>query len=200
MKTHAAFAVLALLVTATSAAAQVKPIPAPGRKTPGSEPLIVIDGVVQPDPRKLPRDRIDELRAQRNQDPFAGVFFPPEMVMQNQQMLGLTQDQRSAIVTEMVRSQQRFVELQWQMQTESESLRSLMKGARMDEQRVMQQLDRVLDTERQIKRTQIELQIRILNTLTEQQQNQLRQQRANNIYEPKRYDLGDVNYSIPDRR
>jgi len=193
MKAHVAFVVLAIVVAAAPVAAQVKPTSSQAVvKRPGQDPLIVIDGVVQPSPRKS---------GGPGQDPFAGVFFPPELVMQNQQLLGLSAEQRTAIVNEMVRSQQRFVELQWQMQSASEALRDVMQGSRMDEQRVMQQLDRVLETERQIKRTQIELQVRILNTLTEQQQQQLRQRTPNGKFSPERYDLGNVNYDLArDRR
>ena len=107
-------------------------------------------------------------------DPLAGAFFPPELVMQHQQKLALTEQQRTAIVQAMQRAQPRFIELQWQLQAEMEALSELAHAERPDEARVLQQLDRVLDLERQTKRTQIEMLLRIKSTLTEAQQEQLR--------------------------
>jgi Spy/CpxP family protein refolding chaperone len=179
MKAASLLVALALFA-ASPLAAQVQP----GEKVvvkPGQAPVAVKPGL--PPPADIGRPGLQEPFGGKQvvpggpQDPFAGVFFPPELVMQHQQQLGLTGEQRTAIVNEVVRAQQRFVEGQWQMQAESEALRQLLQGARVDEAKLLQQLDRVLDLERQIKRTQIELQVRIKNVLTEAQQQQLRPQR-----------------------
>jgi len=177
MKAGSVFAILALCA-ATPLAAQVQPgekvVVKPGQAPVAAKPGILPANVTLPAP---PQDPFvaKQVVPGNPQDPFAGVFFPPELVMQHQQQLGLTGEQRTAIVNEIVRAQQRFVELQWQLQSESETLKQRMQGARVDEARLLQQLDRVLDLERQVKRTQIELQVRIKNTLTEAQQQQLRQ-------------------------
>ena len=129
---------------------------------PDGTPLIVVDGVVVSDP------------SPKGPDPLAGAFFPPELVMQHQQRLALTEQQRTAIVQAMQRAQPRFIELQWQLQSEMETLAELAQAERPDEARVLQQLDRVLELERQTKRTQIEMLLRIKTTLTQAQQEQLR--------------------------
>jgi Spy/CpxP family protein refolding chaperone len=106
-------------------------------------------------------------------DPLADAFFPPELVMQHQQAIGLTGEQRTAIVNVIAEAQPRFVEAQWQLQPETAALAELIRGDRVNEQQVLAQIDRVLDIERQIKRLQVEMLIRIKNQLTLEQQQQL---------------------------
>jgi Spy/CpxP family protein refolding chaperone len=55
-----------------------------------------------------------------------------------------------------------------------ESLHKTMKFNAVDEQQALTQLDKVLDTERQIKRLHFSLGIRLKNQLTPEQQGKLR--------------------------
>jgi Spy/CpxP family protein refolding chaperone len=59
-----------------------------------------------------------------------------------------------------------------------EGLVSLLKERSADESQVMNQLDKVLTSEREIKRTQIALLVRIKNKLTPDQQTRLQKLRA----------------------
>lgn len=111
----------------------------------------------------------------RGPDPIAQNLFPPEMVMQNRQALGLTEEQRAAIKDELMKASARFNELNWQMQDEMETMSNLTKGATVDEGRVLAELDKILAIEREVKRTQLTLSIRIKNKLTAEQQTQLQQ-------------------------
>jgi Spy/CpxP family protein refolding chaperone len=106
-------------------------------------------------------------------DPLAGAFFPPELVMKHQQAIGLTAEQRTAIVAAITAAQPRFIEAQWQLEPETALLAELVRAERVDETRVLQQVDRVLELERQVKRLQLELLVRIKNQLTAEQQRQL---------------------------
>src|SRR6266852_5322444 len=106
-------------------------------------------------------------------DPIAQNLFPPEMVMQHRQALALTEEQKGAIKDELMKASARFNELQWQMQDEMETMVGLTKGASVDEQRVLAQLDKILNVEREVKRTQLTLAIRIKNKLTSEQQTKL---------------------------
>jgi TonB-dependent SusC/RagA subfamily outer membrane receptor len=108
-------------------------------------------------------------------DPFARYLFPPELVMSNQQTIGLTDRQRSTIQDAMREAQGKFVDLQFKMSGEGERLQRLMQGTSIDEARLLEQVDRVLTVERDIKHTQLTLMARIKNQLTEQQQMELRQ-------------------------
>jgi Spy/CpxP family protein refolding chaperone len=106
-------------------------------------------------------------------DPLANAFFTPETVMRHQQAIGLTAEQRTAIVATISAAQPRFIEAQWQLEPETAALNQLLQGPQVDEQAVLRQIDRVLDIERQIKRIQIEMLVRIKNQLTAEQQEQL---------------------------
>jgi Spy/CpxP family protein refolding chaperone len=107
-------------------------------------------------------------------DPFAEHLFPPELIMQNQRAIGLEEDQKARIREEIGRAQSRFTELQWNLQDAMESLVSLVKESRVDEDEALARLDEVLAAEREIKRAQIALLLRIKNSLTEEQQERLR--------------------------
>ena len=111
----------------------------------------------------------------RPPDPIAQNLFPPELVMQNRQALGLSEEQKAAIKDELMKASARFNDLNWQMQDEMETMANLTKGTTIDEQRVLAQLDKILNIEREVKRTQISLSIRLKNKLTAEQQTQLQQ-------------------------
>jgi Spy/CpxP family protein refolding chaperone len=112
---------------------------------------------------------------QQSADPFAENLFPPELVMQNQQAIGLSEDQKNFIKAEIRKAQLRFTELQWQLQDEVETMVSLVKLDQVDEEKVLAQLDKVLHLEREIKRTHFSLIVRIKNKLTPEQQARLQE-------------------------
>ena len=95
-------------------------------------------------------------------------FFPPELIMQNQQAIGLKEDQQKAIKAEMQKTAARFTDLQWQQSAESEKLAELAKKERVDEPAVLGQFDKLV-----IKREHLALLVRIKNILTPEQQAQL---------------------------
>lgn len=115
------------------------------------------------------------LWGQQSPDLIGDALFAPELVMQNQQAIRLTDDQKSFIIAEIHKAQSQFPELQWRLQGEMETMASLLKQDRVDEQRVQAQLDRVLGLEREIKRAQITLLVRIKNTLTPEQRGRLQE-------------------------
>ena len=108
-------------------------------------------------------------------DPIGDNFIPPELIMQHQQEIGLTADQKSFINAELQKAQARFGELQWQLAGEVETMASLVKQERIDEAQTLTQLDKILNLEREIKRTHIALVIRIKNRLSAEQQTRLQE-------------------------
>jgi Spy/CpxP family protein refolding chaperone len=112
------------------------------------------------------------------QDPIAENLFPPDQVLANQKAIGLDDAQRNYVRAEVLKAQTRFTELQFQLQDAMESLVMLLKQNPVDEAQVMAQLDKVLNAEREVKRTQIALMVRIKNKLTPEQQARLRQSRG----------------------
>src|SRR5215471_786365 len=102
-------------------------------------------------------------------------FFPPELIMQHQNAIGLTAEQQAAMRAEMQKMMAQFTDLQWQQSAETEALAALVAKEKPDEKEVLTQLDKLLNIENQIKRLHTGLLIRIKNTLTPEQQAKLRE-------------------------
>ncbi len=107
-------------------------------------------------------------------DPVMGNLFSPEMIMQNQEAIGLTEEQRGYMMQEMQRTQQSAQQIQWRLQAAMERLSNVVKQDRVDEGQVLTQLDSVLASEREMKRLQITLLVRLKSRLTPEQQAFLR--------------------------
>ena len=105
-------------------------------------------------------------------------LFAPELIMQHQQALGLTEEQKNFFKTEARKIQTQLTELQWKLEDGVEKIVVMLKPERIDEQAVTAQLDGVLNLEREIKRTQMAFLIRLKNKLTPEQQTRLRELRG----------------------
>jgi Spy/CpxP family protein refolding chaperone len=111
-------------------------------------------------------------------DPLSDLLFPPDLVMARQNAIGLTDAQKTYLQGEVMKAQGRFSELEWQLQEAMEGFIGLLKQPKADETQVAAQLDKVLAAEREIKRAQITLLVRIKNNLTAEQQHRLQALRA----------------------
>jgi Spy/CpxP family protein refolding chaperone len=178
MKSKVIWLCAILLAAAVIALSQDTPQPGPPQQSgqPGPRPAGPPPQAVRPQQPGQPQQP-----PQPGQpfDPIAQNLFPPELVMQHRHEVGLTDEQKAAIKDEAIKASTRFSELQWQMQDEMETMANLMKGASVDEQRVLAQLDKILNIEREVKRTQLALSIRIKNKLTPEQQERLRELQRN---------------------
>jgi Spy/CpxP family protein refolding chaperone len=133
---------------------------------------VVFVSAQQPEPSQ-PRSQQQQPPPPPPPDPLGDAIFPPDMVMQHQRELGLTDDQKAFMRAEINRTTTRFNELQWQLQDAMEALHETMKANSVNEQLALSQLDKVLDNEREMKRAHMELAIRIKNKLTAEQQAKL---------------------------
>ena len=130
---------------------------------------VVLVSAQQPEPPQGPKPQPQAGGPQPPRppmDPFGDSMFPPELVMQHQRELALTDEQKTFMRGEINRTTTRFNELQWQLQDAMEALHETMKSNSVNEQLALSQLDKVLDSEREIKRAHMELAIRIKNKLT----------------------------------
>ena len=114
----------------------------------------------------------------QGQDPVGENLFPPDLVLANQKAIGLDETQKALVRAEVLKAQTRFTELQFQLQDAMEMLVGVLKQNPVDETQVLAQLDKVLNAEREVKRAQIALMVRIKNKLTGEQQARLQQLRA----------------------
>ncbi len=112
-------------------------------------------------------------------DPIAKNVLPPELIMQHQKAIQLTEAQKTAVIAEVKRAQGRIVDVQWDMQRALEPLVDSLAKERPDEQQVLAQLDKVLAAEREFKRAHLTLAVRLKNILTPEQQRMLIDLRAN---------------------
>jgi Spy/CpxP family protein refolding chaperone len=108
-----------------------------------------------------------------DEDTIGRNFFAPDLVMQHQEAIGMSDDQKTFLKTEIRQAQLKFTDWQWKLQDEMEKMASLVKQPRVDEPQVLAQLEKVLAVEREIKRAQVALLVRIKNNLTPEQQAKL---------------------------
>ena len=102
-------------------------------------------------------------------DPLARYLVPPDLIMGHSQELNLQDKQRAAIKSEVQKAQSKFIDLQWDMKEETEKMVRLLQQTPADETRILEQADKVLSMEREIKKTQLSLLVRIRNLLTAEQ-------------------------------
>jgi Spy/CpxP family protein refolding chaperone len=107
------------------------------------------------------------------EDALARLLFPPDLVMQHQQEIGLRPEQRTAITKSIQELQTKVIDLQWKMQDQSQRLATLLEKPAVDQTAALTQLDEMLATEREVKRAHVTLLIQIKNTLTAEQQAKL---------------------------
>ncbi len=110
-------------------------------------------------------------------DPVGDNLFPPELVMAHQNEIGLRPEQKTYIRQEIAKAQSVFTERQWELQDAMEALGDLLGEPQVSEEQVLAQLEKVLQAEREIKRTQMTLMVRIKNKLTPEQQGRLKELR-----------------------
>ena len=111
------------------------------------------------------------------QDPEAQIdaqIFPPELVMQNQRAIGLTEAQANEIKGHVQQAQAIFTDIQWTIQRDMEIFVEMLSKESIDEGPALEQLGKILMQEAQVKRTRLTLALRIKNVLTADQQQKLR--------------------------
>jgi len=107
-------------------------------------------------------------------DPMKEDFYPPEFIMQNQQALSLTDEQRSAIKEAKQKSIAKFTDMMWQQSAEQETMESMLKQERLDEAKILAQLDKLLSIEDDMKRTLLGMLLKVKNNLSPVQITKLR--------------------------
>jgi len=134
-----------------------------------------------PQPAQVPQQPQppeDQPRAGGGQiDPIGRNLFPPDLIMRYQQDIALAPEQRTVITKAIQEFQNKTVELQWQMQDQAQRMATLLSKPSIDETAALQQLDQVLNVEREVKRAHIGLLIKLKNALTAEQQAKLTSRR-----------------------
>jgi Spy/CpxP family protein refolding chaperone len=87
--------------------------------------------------------------------------------------IGLDDAQKTAIKNEVMKVQGRFTDLQFELQGESEKMIRLLQEKPVDETKVLAEVDRILGIEKEVKKMQVALLVRIKNVLSPAQQAKL---------------------------
>jgi Spy/CpxP family protein refolding chaperone len=107
------------------------------------------------------------------EDPLFATLYPPELIMQHRRAIELDDEQRDAISQLIQDLQGRVLRLQWELLDEVQELARLTALDRVDLDSAVDQMNRVLDRERDIKQAHLEMLVRIKNLLTPAQQARL---------------------------
>jgi Spy/CpxP family protein refolding chaperone len=102
-------------------------------------------------------------------DPIGRYLIPPELVMSQSEQIGLNEKQRATIKGEIQKMQTKFIDAQWDLQEQSSKMTQLLQRSPADEAKILEQADRIMSLEREIKRAHLTLLIRIKNALTNEQ-------------------------------
>lgn len=105
---------------------------------------------------------------------FAAHLFAPELIMQNQAEVKLTESQRALILQEIRKLEETATPLQWKIAEQVSALNNLLAQEPVAESQVIAQADRMMGFETAVKRAQLEMLVRIRNLLSAEQKETLR--------------------------
>ncbi|MGB5490617.1 MAG: hypothetical protein WBM76_07295 [Woeseiaceae bacterium] len=109
------------------------------------------------------------LAAGPKEDVFKGKLFPPNVILEHRAEIGLSKAQFKAIRAAVVEVQAGVAEHEWDMQEAYQVLMQELDKSPIDENRVMENADKALLAENQVKKKQISMLVRLKNLLTEEQ-------------------------------
>ena len=98
-------------------------------------------------------------------------LYPPDILMRQQQALGISSEQRKDIAALVQDFQGKVTELQWAMPNEQQKLKKMLAASNIDSEAALAQAAQVLKMESEFKLAHFELLIAIKNELTDEQIN-----------------------------
>ena len=114
------------------------------------------------------------LAQEKKDDRFEKAFFDPQLVLQRAKEIGVTPQQRTAILDVIKKAQIELVPLQMDMAEPALELVEMIEEVKVDEAGALAKADKMLKIENEVKKVQMSLMIRIKNLLTKDQQDRLR--------------------------
>ena len=89
--------------------------------------------------------------------------------MSQSEQIGLSEKQRATIKGEIQKMQAKFIDAQWDLQEQTGKMTQLLQQSPADETKILDQADKIMALEREIKRAHLALLVRIKNALTSEQ-------------------------------
>ena len=103
------------------------------------------------------------------EDVFKGKLFPPNVILENQEELGLSKEQFTKIRAAVVEVQGNVAEYEWDMREAYMKLMTELDQSPVDEDRVLEHANTALLAENQVKKQQMRMLVRLKNLLTAEQ-------------------------------
>ena len=107
--------------------------------------------------------------AQPKSDLWKGKLFPPKVILEHQDELGLSKEQFTAIKAAVVEVQGAVAEHEWDLREAYMSVISELEKSPLDEGRIMELVQKALLAENEVKKEQVTMLIRLRNLLTDDQ-------------------------------
>jgi len=104
-----------------------------------------------------------------DKDPFKGRLFPPNVILEHQQALELSEQQLKDIRSAVIEVQSNIAEHQWDLRDAYQRVMTQLEQSPVDEASVLNDIDQALAAENKVKRMQVAMLIRLRNVLTEEQ-------------------------------
>jgi len=102
-------------------------------------------------------------------DVFKGKLFPPNVILENQEELGLSKDQFTKIRAAVVEVQGSVAEYEWDMREAYMKLMAELDQSPVSEDRVIEYANKALLAENQVKKHQMRMLVLLKNLLTADQ-------------------------------
>ena len=107
-------------------------------------------------------------------DVFKGKLFPPNIVLEHKDELGLTKEQFTAIRAAVVEVQANVAEHEWDLGVAYQEVMAELDHTPVDGGKVLEHIEAVLAAENEVKKLQVAMLVELRNLLTEEQMDYLR--------------------------
>jgi Spy/CpxP family protein refolding chaperone len=163
------FALLFLILAVSACAKAERPMPGDS---------VDDDGGLTLSPPRLSTPTATMAAGDNREGPIESRLYPPELAMEHQTELAITDEQKKALIAETERGNNEVLHLQWELEAEKEKLVKLLDPDRVDEAKVSAAAARVMDKETKVKSAYLTMLVRVKNILTVEQKQKLRELRA----------------------
>ena len=114
-------------------------------------------------------------RRSQGPDVFRGKLYPPNVILEHQDALGLTKEQFTSIRRAVVDVQASVAEHEWDLRTAYQAVMTELDNSPIDSDRVLDLVSEALAAENEVKKLQVLMLINIRNLLTDEQMAYLRE-------------------------
>ena len=128
--------------------------------------------------QKVARLYLQQLDEKAGPQGMEKYLYPPELVMEYQDEIGLSAEQKRDVKKAYLDAEVQFVDLKWELQEAQSTLEKELESSEVNEGVAKDKLEAVLQLENRIKVLQLEAQIRVKNLLTYEQKEKLGQLRS----------------------